>query len=467
MSSQLETTVVGGMISTDAKAPVSAAATLLAPKPFSRESTIDDLVPDMLKEARAALDKSLPEKKPVESSGDLDDDDNAPDDEGDAGNDDEITDIGEDDLDTSPEAIEALLKTGDVKKVVKKAAPKADDGEKPAWQADPEYVAITQKLTAAGIEPEEFEGVIRKVADMSKIESGTYLQNVTRERDTFKSGIEARDAEIRRLREVEKEAHFEQHPETYAKYIDPMNVAYNATAQILRDEGVAIPAMKLLQASSAAEFNTMLSTADLDDDSVIQLKNSWKTYRNTQNAYATAKQEAKVRLAKHLETEIPPKVIDSTLQSSINQLMKREEFSYLRDAIADGINNHPEVHAMVADAHKDFVNLTTAISNPVDHVNSQQFLIDLANYVVSNADAKMHRPKYMAEVTAHAKTKENLKKVLKEYLSLKQAAKGIVGINGTVPVTDRKPDANTVEQKAAALEKFAKGQMKLEDLFDV
>lgn len=437
--------------------------------------SIDDLVPDILLEAHAEHEKELqnapkqkvkPAQQPVTTQVD-DEDEDEPDDEFDAGNDEDTSvDEDEEDLDTSPEALEKLLKDGDVDAVKKKKdKTNAQDEIKPAWADDTDYTEISKKLTAAGVKPQSLDGLLRKVSDMSKIESSEYVQNLKKSEESYKSQIATRDNEIKRLRTLERDAHFDHSQEVRNEYHNPMSAAIQEIDKAFKFEGITLPVAELLRANNRTEYNRLLSDFEIDENSAKVIYNNWKNYQEISAKYLQAKSEARTNLAKHLSTEIPKENIQNFARRGIISMAERPGYEHVKQAIQDGFEKHPDIGKMMKDTYTDFLNLSLAISNPIDHIHSEKFMNDLAEYVFSNVEAKHFRPKYFEEVKKSALIEKNLKKVMSAYIKLKKAAGGIQGIVGNVPGRGRNTqDQDDEDDRVARMEKLMKNDGDLESL---
>lgn len=466
------TQVIAGASLQDANGAVPGAQ--ITPRTSDRikpGATIEDLVPDYLKQAAADEDKVQPkgkakEKAVVEDDEEdeegfnaLEDEDDEPDDEEDAGNEED-----EEELDLSTEAVNKLITEGDTQAVVKKPAG-APNAQIPSWKEIPEYKEISKKAKVAGVKAEDLDNLIQKVSDTSKIESSTYLQNLTKERDDLKNSISARDAELIRLKEVEREAFFDTAQETQEKYTKPMHAAFDAVQKIFNTEGINVPVTKILAAKNRTEFNEALSDVTLEPEDMTRVINYWKQHRDLQEGYSRDRMESRTRLAKQMNLEISPERVKSVLRASLQDLIKQDDFSYIRDAIANDLKNHPDVSGVLAGANKDMQNLVLAISNPVDHIHSGTFLTNLAKYAIDNADAKFHRAKY--KIASQELVEKNilLEKLVREYRKLKGAAKGIAGNkNNGKPVSGRTRSSSDDKVTQEQYEKFLNDKLGIDDI---
>lgn len=429
-------------------------------------ATIDDLIPAELKNALQAKEPVAvaPNKRTQQVDPPVENDDE-PDDEGDAGN--EVASDGDDDLDLSSAAIDKMLTDGDPDAVVKKKG-EAVKQEAPSWAEVPEYQALVKKARGAGIKADELDGLLRTVADRSKVESSTYLTELTKERDGLKNTVSSRDSEIQRLQALEREIHFDTSAEVQEKYTKPMNAAETAIRQILNTEGVSIPTSQILAAKNKVEFQALISDVPFEAADLTKITNYWRQHRELQDQYARDRSESRTRLAKQMSLEIPKEKVDSTLKDSLLEMLNEPSFSYIKDAIADDLSKYPEVNGMLGNAKKDFHNLTLALSNPVDHVHSGEFLRNLAKYVVDNADAKLHRAKFGVESRAHAETKNLLKKTVQAYRELKASAGGITGKPGAAraPYQNGRLAEDSKKKTAEDYEKLLSGKLDIDKILE-
>lgn len=438
-------------------------------------SSIDDLIPEELRQAVEKLEKPKSETKTK-----VDDDEedlelpeykNAPSKESDEDEEEEDQDEEEDDneesyeesegdddedLSLESESIDKLL-SGELDAVSKKKKKSADveQDEDIFWHDDEDYTEIVNKLNYSDVDQKELDKLIKKVADKKTLDTSKYVQGLTSELSQLKKSRELLDSEIKRLKEVERAAHFDNSPEVQEKYGKPISDSILAIKDVLDLEGIDVSIREVIDAKDRTSLNRLLEDYAIDDASKTKLQNHWKNYRELQMQYEVDKSEAKNNLKKHLSTNIPEETATKILRNGLANLLKTsEEMKYIQDGIDEGLDKNKEVNDVLALAKQNFFQLVSVLSTPSEYVHNHSWLEGLAKYVVDASHSRNLATKYHSEVKEKQRLEKDLAKVVKAYKKLAGSAKGITGDKNGVGYFkggSRKADK---ESSAEILEEF-------------
>lgn len=337
-----------------------------------------------------------------------------------------------------------------------------DTEEVPDWHETDDYKNLVKKVGFVnGIKNEDFDKVIKSVVDKKIIESETYKNGLEEKLTKAKQTEDSLKEEIERLKSIEKDAFFDNLPETTEKYAKPMNDAATQMKQLLDINGVNVDINKILLSKNLTEFNNLLKNENLDDEDSTKIKNLWRNYRDSFVQYDAAKIDARNNLKKHMSSDIPIDTVKKIMGNTIAEAMKKDpRFEYIKNGISQ--DEYPEeVTKVISRANQNFANITQALSNPHDSSRNGAWLNSLAAFTL-DASHNANEAAKVPEITKQLESKVNdLKKLAVAYTKLMQSAKGINGANGIARINGNSngtsDDGASKEKKVAELQKIIDG----------
>lgn len=337
-----------------------------------------------------------------------------------------------------------------------------DTEEVPDWHETDDYKNLVKKVGFVnGVKNEDFDKVIKSVVDKKIIESETYKNGLEEKLTKAKQTEDSLKEEIERLKSIEKDAFFDNLPETTEKYAKPMNDAATQMKQLLDINGVNVDINKILLSKNLTEFNNLLKNENLDDEDSTKIKNLWRNYRDSFVQYDAAKIDARNNLKKHMSSDIPIDTVKKIMGNTIAEAMKKDpRFEYIKNGISQ--DEYPEeVTKVISRANQNFANITQALSNPHDSSRNGAWLNSLAAFTL-DASHNANEAAKVPEITKQLESKVNdLKKLAVAYTKLMQSAKGINGANGIARINGNSngtsDDGASKEKKVAELQKIIDG----------
>lgn len=343
-----------------------------------------------------------------------------------------------------------------------------DTPEVPDWHETEEYKNLIKKVGFVnGIKNDDFDKVIKAVVDKKIIESETYKNGLEEKITKAKQTEENLKSEIDRLKNIEKDAFFDNLEETKTKYAEPMSAAAREMIKILDINGVKTDINKLLLAKNLTEFTNLLKNENLDDTDTTQVKNLWRTYQESHRDYIAAKNDARNNLKQHMSSNIPEETVKKIMGSTIAEAMKRDpRFEYIKNGIAQ--DEYPkEVTQVLSRAQQNFANIVQALSNPIDSARNSAWLQRLSEYTLDASHNAAEAAKVPEIIKQKMELEVNLKKLAAAHIKLMNSAKGINGANGIsrgVSANGSSSDEQaSKEQKAAELKKIIDGTGDISD----
>lgn len=459
---------------------------ITGPNSGSSSWSMDDIIPADLKAARAALPKDEDdEEEEIKGQDELqildeeDDKELLPPSRESKQRDEEDEEEGvalaeededdDDDLDLSPDSIDELLKgDADAPKAKKELENKIKAGEEKFWKADKEYKNLISRLPFGGVRVEDLDEFIQTTLDKRVVDNTELLNTLESEKVQLEAKREADQAEIQRLRQVERSTRFDALPETHENYIKPMQEAGKNAKKILELEGISTTNVhQLFLAKDRAHFNKLLENEDISDDAKQKLVNHWKDYKKILFEYENDKKEAQLNLSKFLQTNIAPETANKVLRNSLVELLeKNPKYQPLAEAINDDISKHPGMSKVVESARNSFMNFVSVLSDPSSAVHDENWMNGLAKFIYDASFNQQVYNDYTELQQQHQATQEQLKKMVKAHRKLLKSAKGITGAKGTPARMVRNGNGSLPERDKAAkqFEDFISGRVEVDDL---
>lgn len=358
-----------------------------------------------------------------------------------------------DNADFSPEALDRLLKEGDIDAIIKKPTKVPEDTDDlPFWHEDDDYKALTQHLYAYGLEANDVDKVLQKVIDKSTLDNRSLVDGLNEEINNLKSQYTNTKSEIERLRELERVVRFEESEETKKNYLQPIYSARDEVDAILEREGIKVSAAELFQAKDVTGMTKLLGEHDLEGKDLNTIRNHFRNYKDLVIKYNTDREAAKQSLKKVLKTNISDDTVKKVYTNQVNKLLTdNEALAYIREGLKDRNKIPNDVVNVLVNSEANFKNFVEALNSPQEHVFSPEFLNDLAAYVFNAAHNERMAKAYTPIAEENNKLKEALVKVSGEYKKLVKSAKGIQGSRGGVGTTPTRSG-----KKAKSMEEIAK-----------
>lgn len=393
---------------------------------------LDDLIPS---ELRTAVDKTDKTKAPVKTKATSKKEaaDDKQEDSSDDEPDEQTDDDGENgDLDLSPDNIDKML-DGDPNAVDKKEK----EEEKPSWHEDETYKELLSKTKFSSITPEKLDKLIVDAIDKKVLKDAEERKTLDTELEALRTQEQLNTAEISRLKNIERVAYFDSLPETAEKYKVPMGQIATSVKSLLELEGTKVTTQQILSTKNRAEFTELTKDIDFDDQTLLQLTNYWRSYKDLEFKYGEDRKSAQTDLKKHLSHSISDKSAKGILQTSLLQFINADEkYSYIKKAVQEGFDKHEGVANLLQMAQSNFMNIIRAISNPVDYSKDAKWLSDVANYTLEAAHSAYQEDQNVELRKEKEVLTKNLIKVVKAYKKLYGSAEGISGKKGVSKTTE-------------------------------
>lgn len=401
---------------------------------ISLDASLDDLIPPELKK----LMEDSPSSKEI-----IKDEEDPP----------VVTESNQDKDDTpvdiSSEAIDRLLK-GEPDPVV--------EPEKPFWHDDEEYIDFSGQLESYGLKKELLDSIVKKVSDKYVVDNSKLLQGLEEKLKESTTKVETLESEQKRLRDMERGLLFDELPEVKTKYGAPMIDAVTDIQTVLEREGASVSVAQILRAKNKSEVLTLIEGAQLPDKDVIRVVEQWRSYKDTELAYSSAKAEAREKGIGAVTSKISEDTIDTVFKNSLSSLIKQDEYSYINKAIREGVDKHQDVGNLIGLGKTNTAAFIKALQNPTEYLHSREWLEGLAKYTLDAAHNK-HLASQLPAMQAIIKDqKASLEKVVREYRRLAEAAKGIS--NGSTPgfvKSNSKQSSKDSSLTPEEVDRFSKG----------
>lgn len=339
-------------------------------------------------------------------------------------------DISDDDIDTSPEAIEKLL-AGDVDAVIKKKDG-SEEEDTPFWVDDEDYQVVRDKFETYGLDAKQLDKLVRKVADKYTVDNHKVLEGVNTDLENTKKELETHRSEIQRLRELERAVRFDQSDEVKEKYITPINQAYKEIQTVLDNEGATVSMRDVLGAPNRTELVKLLQAGNVEDSQMTPIINQWRNYKQLAREYSADKEKAQKSLQNVLSANISEDTANKVFKNRLAKLIEDDErFQYLLEKTKDG--KLPEhVQRVATGAKQNYDALIQALNSPHEHAFSDKWLNDLAEFVTRATHNDYIQEQYYPLKKENESLRSTLTKLVKKHTQLAKAAKGIQGKQGVV-----------------------------------
>lgn len=334
-------------------------------------------------------------------------------------------------LNLSEDAFDKLLK-GDPNALtaIEEESSEENQEEVSFWHENEDY---KQFLFDTRIQQEEIDPIIKKVVETKLEENKEYVSSLQKEVDNFKTTQDTLKLEIDRLRTVERQALFDSTKEIQDKYLVPINNARKEIDKIAKFEGLNVSVDDILKAEDKTQLTAVLEEFDLDSVTRTKLTNHWVNYKNLAYEYLEEKERAKTSLGKALGTSIPEETSNRLFKQVVPGLFQKDEdgrFAYLRKAIEEGFEAHPEAGRVFANAKTNFDTFVNAISEAYDHSRNHEFIAGLGEFFIKASDDEYKASQASKYLNNYNELAKKYMTLAKKYDSLSQSARGKIGRSG-------------------------------------
>lgn len=365
----------------------------------------------------------------------------------------------EEDADVTPEDIEKLLSG---KKDDEDEAPE----EKAFWAESEDYKELRKTLENIGVDTAGLDKILQHVADKTQIDQSKIIQGLKEDADKSRGSVEQVRGELDRLRQIERAVRFDSSEEVRTKYGVPLQEAAQKIADVLNREGVGVTLQQVLTAKNRSEMASLFDDANLTDKDMATIANQWRTYKEVDTAYRTEKESVQKDLTRALGTTIAPETVDATLKNALGTMLKRDpRFSYVREALDEGLDNHEDVMEMLELASSNFRSFVGALSDPSARLHSEEYLGKLAGFMFDSAHGRLMSARHTELQAEYDKLKKASSKLAKNYRELVESAKGITGAKGPARGNGKHSAPDEDEKEAAeTYQKLLKDDRALDEL---
>lgn len=427
--------------------------------------SLEDLIPDELKEAREKKVKDTGEDVPAGRQELLQQE------EAEDGDAEEIpipqqNGESDEDFDYSPEAIDKLLK-GDVTAIEKKHKQPEEEKEVPPWHDNPKYKELATKAKQYGFSQQELDEIIENVSDAKVIANSTLVEGLREKAEEYEKAQRLTKSEIARLRKVESAAHFDSLDSTQKEFFTPMRELSGKIRNILDLEGSPVSVQDVLQAKDRTTLIEIMKSSDLSDEDMTNLGNYWRGYRELSQKYNETRGEAQRDLKKFLGGRLEDEDIKERLRDTLGDFVKSDPmYNYIKEGIMNPSEMPQNVSNVLATALANFKGIVKGLSPDLAH--DSKYISDLGKYVLQSAHT-YHLQAEHAEVLDERDTLKNqVRDLTRAYYQLAKSGKGIIGKGGSSNFLSNGNTKGSDSDKKEKLKKMTAFMEdgKLENLFD-
>ena len=377
----------------------------------------------------------------------------------------------EDDDNISLDDIDKLL-DGDFDSLHKKDTQTQDQDEPQALWSDIEgYKTLKTRLKQLGVPQKELDSTLQELVDKQSLSSNVYLKGLEDKTISLEKELEYLRKDHERLKQIEKSAYFDSLPEVKSTYIEPMTEHITAIKSMLDYTGEDIPLTDVLNANNRKELTDIVGKVNWDSEDLSKLTNHWKSYKDVMFKYHNAKKEAQTNINKYISTEISAKDGDTILRNALVDFSQSsDKYKYIVDAINEKkVGEDEDVSYILANARANFQAMLKALADPTKVVRDPNWLETLAKRELEREHNYIIQKKYY-DLLEEVKTKdEKTLKLAKAYKKLHDSARGLNGkskrayydngFSGTGKLKN-----NVLEDDVKAFSAFIDGKLDIDDL---
>ena len=428
--------------------------------------SVDDHIPAELKEAynqivgeEGTLEDSeeevvkIQEPEAVDIPGGEDDEEDAP-----------PTKIDPEEIDlSSPDAVRKFIE-GETEDIVTEQD-EPSEADKAFWQEEEDYKKFSEGLAQLGYDEGSLDTFIRKVADKHILDNGKIAQEQQKQIDAKDSRLEILEAENERLLAVERAANFDSSSDTQEKYTGPMQKEAQELSQLLERESLNATLAQVLLAKDITEVTNLMGDKELEPGVRAKLHNHWRNYKELQTGYQAARESAKKDLQEATKVTIADDTVKNVFRNSLSYVIDGEKFDYLKRAIREGIEKHPQEATIIASGRDNFNNFVKALGPQA--LRDPSYLEHLASFFIDAAHNKARQEDYYSQQKELEQTSGLLKMSIAELKKLRTSAKGITGAKAG-GVFNQSQSSNSQEQSEEEIvkefEQLLSGEKKIGDI---
>lgn len=339
----------------------------------------------------------------------------------------------------------------------------------PAFWAESEtYQELMSHLNYSGVPQNLLAKFAEEIAGHSTVDTTKLVGDLEHERASLKDNLEELQGEVLRLREVEREARFDNHPETDEQFIKPLRNAAGAIKEILDFEGSKVPLADILNSPNKTELLKVTRNMDLSDEDLQTVLTKWRTYKETQRDYEASRTQARASLKDRMELKVPQEQVTQIARKAlINKMTTDERFKYVKTGIDEGLEKHENVAKVLGSMQHNFHQMINALVDPHSVINSPKEMQKLASKMLDDAHNSYHASLY-PELKGQYDEKVDQIRVLSEaYNKLRRSAGGSTKSGSRSPTMAPQGGdgvSQDAEKDAETFKKFLKKGITIEEL---
>lgn len=351
---------------------------------------------------------------------------------------------------------------GDIEAALVQPVP-TEQEELPEWVNEEEYKNLARRLSNYGADTKLIDALLKKVVDSHTINNGKILQSTRAELDKIAKEKELREVENQRLKQLERAVRFDHLPTTKEKYLQPMSTLAQSMHEVLTREGVPLSVKDIMSAKNRTELVGMINKHNLEDADITKLSNGWRQYKDLELGYNTDREAALRDLNKALSVYITEDTANKVFLNRFSDKIKnKEEYGYLADAVAKGVETNPKAAEVIDRARSNLINFIDAINKSSDVAHDENFINGLTDFMIDASHNSYIREEHK-QLQQRASTLETaFKNLYKHYKQLASGAKGITGKPGHV-VTNGSV-ASSTDTNAENFKNFLQGKIDFSEL---
>ena len=344
----------------------------------------------------------------------------------------------------------------------------AEDQAPPFWTENESYKELMNHLNYSGVPKSLLTKFAEEISSHQTVDTTKLVGGLEQERADLRADVENLQSEVLRLREIEREAVFDNHPETEDKYSKPMINSATAIRSILDLEGSKVPLADILNAPNKTELLRVIRDMDLSDSDVQTLTSQWRTYKETQKDYEVARKQAKASLRERLELKVAPERVTAIARKVlIDKMTGDEKFRYIRTGIDEGLDKHENVAKVLGNMQHNFQQMVQALQDPHSVINNPKEMNKIASLMLDNAHNGYLASQYPTLQKNYDQLTEDVKVLATAYQELKRSAGGSTKGNRqtptSAPYTSNGRATDTTED-TDKFKKFLSKQISLDEL---